>query len=233
MSRTDVIGDGEKNAGYGYFFMTGTLISLLAGGYDNLATVRFFFKSGLFRTSRNVFQVTIHKRTKLILGIGFSVRGASHLQVGDDRGHCPRGTQSSLRVGDGAKLTLLGNQRLLSGHQIDIGPRAEIQFGGGYINHDAKISCYHRLVIGRGTIVGEDVCIMDSDSHLLVGSARPTEILIGSHVWIGARVTILKNSILHDGVVVAAGSVVSGEFPCNSLIAGVPAKVIRENVKWE
>ena len=213
--------------------MRNNIKSLLAGGYDNLATVRFFLKSGLFRTSWNVFQVTIHKRTKLTLGKGFSVCGASRLHVGDDKGHFPRSTQSSLRVGDGAKLTLLGNQRLLSGHQIDVGPCAEIQFGGGYINHDAKISCYHRLVVGRGTIVGEDACIMDSDSHLLAGSARPKEILIGSHVWIGARVTILKNSILHDGVVVAAGSVVSGEFPRNSLVAGVPAKVIRENVSWE
>ena len=213
--------------------MKGNLTSLLAGGFDNLATVRFFLKSGLFRTTRNLFQVTIHKRTKLTLGSGFSVCGTSRLHVGDDKGHFPRGTHSSLRIGDGAKISLLGDQRLFSGHQIDIGPSAEIQFGGGYINHDAKISCYHRLVVGRGTIVGEDVCIMDSDSHLLVGSARPTEILIGSHVWIGAGVTILKNSILHDGVVVAAGSVVSGEFPCNSLVAGVPAKVIRENVKWE
>lgn len=213
--------------------MIGTLRALLMGGYDNLGTIRFFLRSGLFRRSRNLFQVAIHKRTKLTLGDSFSVEGDASLQVGDDGGHFPRGTSSSLRVGDGSKIMLRGNQKLLSGHQIDIGPGAEISFGGGYINHDARISCYHRVVIGRGTIIGEDVCIMDSDSHTLKGSTGHGEVVIGSHGWIGARVTILKNTFLGDGAVVAAGAVVAGSFPPKSLIAGVPAKVIRSEVEWE
>jgi acetyltransferase-like isoleucine patch superfamily enzyme len=212
--------------------MTGTLHALVGGSYDIFATLRFFIKSGLYRRSRNLFQVAVHKRTKLTLGRGFTVEGKASLHLGDDGGHYPRHTASSLRVGDGAKLILEGNHRILSGHQMDIGPGAEIRFGGGYINHDARISCQHRLTIGRGTIIGEDACIMDSDSHVLVGSAAPRGIEIGEHVWVGARVMILKNSVLHDGVVVAAGAVVSGEFPAGSLIAGVPARVIRENVEW-
>lgn len=199
---------------------------------DIFATLRFYIKSRLYRHSRNLFQVAVHKRTKLTLGRGFSVEGNAALHVGYDGGHFPRGTVSAFRVGDGAKLILEGNHRILSGHQIDIGPGAEIRFGGGYINHDARISCQHRLAVGRGTIIGEDTCIMDSDSHVLVGSAAPRGIEIGEHVWVGARVTILKNSLLHDGVVVAAGAVVSGEFPPGSLIAGVPAKVVRKNVEW-
>ena len=212
--------------------MFGTIRTLLSGRYDNIATMRFFFKSGLYHQSRNLFQVAIHRRTKLTLGRGFSVDGDFSLHVGDDQGHFPRGTRSSLRVGDGARIVLTGNERLLSGHQIDIGPHAEIRFGGGYINHDAKISCQHGISIGRGTIIGENAFIMDSDSHELLGGAPPTAITIGEKVWIGARVTILKNTVLNDGVVVAAGSVVAGTFPAKALIGGVPARVIRENVEW-
>lgn len=212
--------------------MIGTLRSLAAGGHDNLSTIRFFLKSGLFRRTRHLFQVTIHKKTKLTLGQAFSVEGSGTLQVGDDSGHFPRGTRSSLRVGDGAKITLNGNQKLFSGHQIDIGPGASLCFGGGYINHDAKISCYHSITIGRGTIIGEDVVIMDTDHHNLLGGADPMGISIGDHVWIGARAVILKNTKLGNGAVVAAGAVVSGEFPPGCLVAGVPARIIRQNVEW-
>lgn len=212
--------------------MIGTLWSLASGGYANLSTIRFFLKSGLFRRSRPLFQVTIHKRTKLTLGKVFSVEGDGTLHVGDDRGHFPRGTSSSLRIGDRARILLSVNQRLFSGHQIDIGPGASISFGGGYINHDAKISCYRNITIGRGTIIGEDAVIMDTDHHELLGPTDARCIAIGNHVWIGARAMILKNTKLGDGVVVAAGAIASGEFPPGSLIAGVPAKIVRQNVEW-
>jgi len=212
--------------------MIGTIKSLATGGYDNFSTIRFFLKSGLFRRSRHLFKVTIHKRTKLTLGKAFLVEGEGTLQVGDDSGHFPRGTCSSLRVGDRARIILHGNQKLFSGHQIDIGPDSAICFGGGYINHDAKISCYRSIKIGRGTIIGEDVVLMDTDHHYLLGGADPLGISIGDHVWIGARAMILKNTKLGNGAVVAAGAVVSGEFPPRSLVAGVPAKIIRQDVEW-
>jgi maltose O-acetyltransferase len=46
-------------------------------------------------------------------------------------------------------------------------------------------------------------------------------------VWIGDRVLILKGSEIGEGCVVAAGAVVSGKFPPDVLIGGVPAKIIR------
>ncbi|MBJ7390088.1 MAG: acyltransferase [Chthoniobacterales bacterium] len=212
--------------------MFGTLGTLAFGGYDNVATLRFFFKSGLYRRSRNVFQVAIHRKVLLTLGNNFVVEGGATLHIGDDSGHFPRGTCSSLRIGDGARLFLEGNQRLLSGHQIDVGNGAELRFGGGYINHDAKISCKKSIVVGSGTIIGEDVRMMDSDSHELVGSKPPEAISIGQSVWIGAGVTVLKNTRLGDGCVVAAGAVVTGDFPAGSLLGGFPAKVLRTGVQW-
>jgi acetyltransferase-like isoleucine patch superfamily enzyme len=53
-------------------------------------------------------------------------------------------------------------------------------------------------------------------------------IKIGEGVWIGARATILPGVTIGAGSVVAAGSLVTKDMPANVLIAGVPAKVIRE-----
>lgn len=51
--------------------------------------------------------------------------------------------------------------------------------------------------------------------------------VIGNNVWIGNNTTILKNSKIGNNSIVAAGAVVSGIFPCNVIIGGVPAKVIK------
>ena len=59
------------------------------------------------------------------------------------------------------------------------------------------------------------------------------DIKIGNHVWIGANVTILKGVSIGDGSIVAAGSVVTKSIPEACLAAGVPAKVIKENVQWK
>jgi acetyltransferase-like isoleucine patch superfamily enzyme len=212
--------------------MLGTIKSLLFGGYNNLATMRFFFHSGLYRRSNHLFQVSVHRGVLMTLGRNYVVEGSGTLHIGDDRGHFPRGTRSSFRIGSGAHLLLEGNHRLLSGHQIDIADGARLHLGGGYINHDSKISCKKYITIGHGTIIGEDVRIMDSDSHTLVGSREPTGVSIGRDVWIGAGVTILKNTSLDDGCVVAAGAVVAGDFPARTLVGGFPAKVLRTGVEW-
>ena len=62
---------------------------------------------------------------------------------------------------------------------------------------------------------------------------RDNRIVIGSHVWIGSRVSVLKGSVIPDGCVVASSSVVKSIFTeKNALIAGNPAKIVRQNVSW-
>ena len=58
-------------------------------------------------------------------------------------------------------------------------------------------------------------------------------ISIGNHVWIGINVTILKGVKIGDGAIIAAGAVVTRDVPERCLAAGVPARVIKNNVSWE
>jgi acetyltransferase-like isoleucine patch superfamily enzyme len=53
---------------------------------------------------------------------------------------------------------------------------------------------------------------------------------IGSHCWIGAKAIILKDVALGDYCIVAAGAVVTKSFPAGSVVAGVPAQLLRAEV---
>lgn len=57
---------------------------------------------------------------------------------------------------------------------------------------------------------------------------------IGQHVWIGRRVTICKGVSIPDGCVVGVGSVVTKPFSDNNvIIAGNPAMVKKDRIRWE
>lgn len=97
------------------------------------------------------------------------------------------------------------------------------------------------IIIGRNTDIGSGCKIIDNDFHPLPYSQRHPEelldkvkrksILIGEGCFIGANSIILKGTILGNNVVVGAGSVVSGHFPDDVIIAGNPAKIIKQNEK--
>jgi acetyltransferase-like isoleucine patch superfamily enzyme len=139
-----------------------------------------------------------------------------------------------LSMGEMAKLTLNGSFSIFSGSRIYINQNAELSLGSGYINHGLTISVFESISIGNNVAISENVSIRDSDNHRLIDSTGQTTapIKIGNHVWIGMNVTILKGTEIGDNSVIAAGAVVSGKFPPNCLIAGVPGKVIRENINW-
>lgn len=81
-----------------------------------------------------------------------------------------------------------------------------------------------------------NVIIRDSDSHRITNEPSYSvrkPIVIGDDVWIGMNVIILKGVKIGTGAIIAAGAVVTKEVPPYTLVAGVPAKVIKENVSWE
>lgn len=62
--------------------------------------------------------------------------------------------------------------------------------------------------------------------------SREKSINIGNHVWIGLNSTILHCDI-EDGCIIGANSIVNRSYKPNCIIAGNPAKVIRENILWD
>lgn len=98
---------------------------------------------------------------------------------------------------------------------------------------------WENIDIGRDSMFSFGINIQNHDGHLIFDSETgqrinyPKPVYIGEHVWVGMNATILHGASIGNGAIVGAGSLVVGkEFPEMSSIAGVPAKVIRENVVW-
>ncbi|MEC4005488.1 acyltransferase [Flavobacterium sp. SUN052] len=122
-----------------------------------------------------------------------------------------------------------------SGCDVMVFNNAKLNLGSGYINRYCKIRCYNSITIGDNVAISENFSIWDSDAHSIVGKEhlKTQPIFIGNNVWIGTNVTVLKGVTIGDGAIIAAGAVVTRDIPSNCLASGIPAKVIKENVKWK
>jgi len=93
----------------------------------------------------------------------------------------------------------------------------------------------HSISIGDNVFIGDNSIIRDNDYHFVSGGSNGSTapVNIGNNVWIGMNVTILKGVTIGDGAVVATNSLVNKGVPPNTMVGGIPAKVIRENVTWK
>lgn len=119
------------------------------------------------------------------------------------------------------------------GADVILFKNSKLVLGNSYLNSNCKIRCHNLISIGDGCVISHDFTVMDSDAHELDGSRNTNPVHIGNHVWIGTRVTILNGVTVGDGAVIAAGSVVNKDVAPNSLVAGVPAKLIKSKVEWK
>lgn len=150
---------------------------------------------------------------------------------------CWEGKQNqaaTLSLAENSELDV-GYFRTYGGTYISVAPGAKLSLGTGFLNNNSKISCFEEITIGKGVKISEDVLIRDSDNHTILraGFKKTAPIKIGNHVWIGARAVILKGVTIGDGAVIAAGAVVNKDVPPNTLVGGVPAKILKENISWE
>src|ERR1700722_10802212 len=188
-------------------------------------------------------RIGIHHSTLMnITNSKIIVRNGS-LKVGIDFGYFDGGVYDSRK--DSCRIYMVnstleieGNVSLFPGVVISaINARVCIK-DGTIINGDTHIIALKDIEIGQNCLIAQGVIIRDNDGHKLsteVGVEADMgidKVQIGNHCWLGQKAMILKGVILHDNVVVAAGAVVAKSVEENKLVAGVPAKVIKENVKW-
>lgn len=127
-----------------------------------------------------------------------------------------------------------GHFNALYGKHIELGDN-------DFINNDCNFQDSNLITLGDRVVIGPDTKLYCGEHSLdatkrfgtrengdkyLISFTEP--ISIGNDVWIGGNVTIVGGVHVGNNVVVAAGTVVTKDIPDNSLVGGVPAKLIRD-----
>ncbi|MHC1738164.1 MAG: DapH/DapD/GlmU-related protein [Ignavibacteriaceae bacterium] len=179
--------------------------------------------------------ILAHPSTKIVNLQNVTVNGS--LSIGMDYvGFTNKGDRTFLRVN--GKLIVNGNHIINKGCRFDIHENATVELGdSSYINPNSLFVISHSLKIGDNCAISWNCQFLDEDFHHISYPGRKESsgrgIVIGNRVWIGSNSVILKGTVIPDGCVIAANSVVRGSgFSPNSLIAGNPAKTIKTDVSW-
>ena len=156
-----------------------------------------------------------------------------------------------VQLGDYVYLNGLGKGFLIIGNKTNIGDFSRVIVSTSYdnlgefihIGNNVGIGEYARIggsggvSIGNNTIIGQYLSIHPEnhnfeDPNKLIKDQGTTRngIMIGQNCWLGAKVTVLAGISIGDNCIIAAGSVVTKDIPPNSVVAGVPAKVLKSRV---
>jgi len=139
-----------------------------------------------------------------------------------------------LRLAEGARIKISGKVKIAAGSEVLIGRDGLLEIGNGtYINSRTLMYVTTRVTIGEGCAIAWRASFIDDDYHSIgSGSGRAEPITLGDRVWIGAEAMVLKGVSIGNGSVVAARSVVAHDVPDRVLVAGNPARIIKEDVDW-
>ncbi len=99
-----------------------------------------------------------------------------------------------------------------------------------FINSGCCFQDQGGIEIGDNVLIGQQVVIATLNHDLNPqrrANMLPAPVKIGDGVWVGAHATILAGVTIGDGAVIAAGAVVTRDVPANTVVGGVPAKIIK------
>ena len=145
-------------------------------------------------------------------------------------------------------LKILGKVHLINknikiGNNVVIYPEVQF-FGDGGITIGDNVSIGNGTIfysskkgggisIGNNTLISAQCYIIDSDHgmerNMLIReqSARISPVSVGNDVWVSAGCKILRGSKIDDGCIVGAMTLIKGAFPPNSIIVGIPGRVVK------
>jgi acetyltransferase-like isoleucine patch superfamily enzyme len=179
----------------------------------------------------------VARRTKLVLRPGAKIvfGERAFLFVGFEH-QTP--TPALLHMGKDAIVKIDGTVQLMRGSRVIVHDEATVTFGDRVIINDgAMLTSYCSISFGVESGLSWNASVLDSDLHPFLIDGRWTTpnrpVVIEDHAIVGAHAVVLKGVTLGAGAVVAAGAVVTKDVPAGAIVAGNPAKVIREDVTWE
>lgn len=161
-----------------------------------------------------------------VRGLALRARGAQVARKVNVGRHCNFVNPTGLRLGTRSTLERNVFIKIVSRSAIcEIGEYS-------FIGNGSELDISSELIIGSNTLIAPGVFITDHnhaiEPHLKIAKQGTIAqaVSIGDDVWIGANATILPGVTIAEGAVVAAGAVVRYDVAANSIVGGVPARVI-------
>lgn len=189
----------------------------------------------MVRGMRLLFQ--LKKPKGAILGRGVKFFNMPKIQFG-----------KFLKLGDRVYISALGKEGVLFGDNVSIGAYSRVVVSTSFDNLGEYIKLGNNVGIGEfaylggggGLEIGSDCivgqylsCHPENHNHknldvpIRFQGVDRKGIKIGSNCWIGSKVTVLDGVEIGSGSIIAAGCVVNKSFPANSVIGGIPAKLLK------
>lgn len=129
----------------------------------------------------------------------------------------------------------------INGLMLDFGGMSTLVIGTNFSCGPTEIRLRdHRDVyIGNDCMFSSLITLWTSDGHTIFNKNgdvinRGGDLVIGDHVWVGHGVKFLKKSMVNDDSVVGSSSLITKQFEeKNVIVAGFPAKVLRQEISWD
>lgn len=160
--------------------------------------------------------------------------------------------EKNMSISEDCHIDALSKNGIILGSNVSIQKRVVIECSGSLVSigkglkvgnnvgigSNSFLGCAGGIDIGDDTIIGNFVSF-HSENHNFTDRSKPIRlqgvsrkgIVVGKNCWIGAKVTILDGTVVGDNCIIAAGAVLTEKnYGSGVIIAGVPAKVIKEIV---
>lgn len=154
----------------------------------------------------------------------------------------PNCTSFKSEIYNEGSIVFRGSGEIGTGTKIRVAFGATLNIGNRFkITDMCNIGCLNRITIGDDSWIVHRCQVCDSNYHFvedLSSHAVPhmtKQISIGQRCWVCNSSTIVGGAVIPDDVIVASNSFCSKDYsdtPPYSMIGGIPAKIIKQNVKW-
>lgn len=200
--------------------------------------LELFIEYFIMRIRGIIVQIRLLSASKIYVGKNISLKYTSNIKL-----------EKNVRIGNYVTLSGLGSGLLEIKEGAAIGSFSNVIISTSLNNIGQNIHIGHHTSIGEyaylggagGLHIGNE-CIVGQyfschpenhgynieDKSFRFQPVTRKGIYIGNNCWIGSKVTILDGVTIGNNCVIAAGSVVTKDIPDNSLVGGIPARIIKQ-----